>query len=50
MDLQKLCNSYETLLTQMMEDGYSEGYIKSVRFEINWIKRNLSRVRLFVTP
>ena len=40
MDLQKLCNSYETLLTQRMEDGYSEGYSKSVRFEINWIKRN----------
>ncbi|MBR1852277.1 MAG: hypothetical protein IJ794_03740 [Lachnospiraceae bacterium] len=40
MDLQKLFNSYETLLTQMKEDGYSESYIKSVRFEIHWIKRN----------
>ena len=40
MDLQKLFNSYETLLMQMKEDGYSENYIKSVRYEINWIKRN----------
>lgn len=40
MDLQKLFNSYETLLMQMKKDGYSEDYIKNVRFEINWIKRN----------
>ena len=24
----------------MKEDGYCEDYIKNVRFEINWIKRN----------
>ena len=40
MDLRKLCDTHETLLTRMKEDGYSEDYIKSVRFEINWIKRN----------
>ena len=40
MDLQKLFNSYETLLMQMKVDGYSENYIKIIRFEINWIKRN----------
>lgn len=40
MDLQKLFNSCEILLMQMKEDGYCEDYIKNVRFEINWIKRN----------
>ena len=40
MDLSKLCSTYEVLLRHMEKDGYCTQYIKSVEFEINWIKRN----------
>lgn len=39
MDLIKLFNTYDTLLTRMEQEGYSENYIKNVELEINWIKR-----------
>ena len=40
MNLEKLLSSYHILLEQMARDGYSDGYIKAIEWEIKWIKQH----------
>ena len=40
MDLNNLFSNYHLLLEQMERDGYSQGYIKAIEWEIKWIKRH----------
>lgn len=46
MDLIKLCNKHSDLIRHMQTEGYSKNYIRRLKSEINWIKKNKEKINV----